>query len=76
MYNFLILIRIGIILTRICPSECGKLNIRSYVLTFALNIATLIIYNHGNLMVPSVNKFGYIIKNISFSLPITPSIKL
>jgi len=76
MSNFLILIHIGIISIGICPFECRKLNIRSYVLTFALNIATLRIYNHGNVMVTSVNKFGYTIKNISFSLPIIPSIKL
>jgi hypothetical protein len=57
---------IGIVFTKICPSECGKLNVRSFVPTFALKIVALRIFDFGNVMVPNVNKFGSTTKNFFF----------
>jgi hypothetical protein len=75
MSNSWTLIHEGIVSIGIYPSECGKLNISSYVLTFALKIVALQIFGFGNVMVSSVNKFSYAMLNIYFSLYVTPSIK-
>ncbi len=54
---------LGIIFTRIGPSKCRMLNVRSFVPTFAPKITTLRIFGYGNVMVPSVHKFGYVAKD-------------
>jgi hypothetical protein len=51
----------------IYPLECGKLNIRSSILTFAPKIGAFRIFGSGNVMVLSVIKFGFATKNISSS---------
>lgn len=61
--------------TQNCPLECGKLNMRFLILIFAPKIATLRIFNYGNVMVSLINKFGFVARNISFSSFVMPSIK-
>jgi hypothetical protein len=65
---------VSIVSIRICLLECGKLNVRSFVSTFAPKIVALKFFGSGNVMVPSVKKFGFATKNISFSLSMTPSL--
>jgi hypothetical protein len=67
---------VSILSIRIYPLKCGKLNVRSFVSIFGPKIATLRIFDFGNVMVPSVNKYGSTTKSISFYLFMTPSIKL
>jgi len=75
MSNSKTLIHAGAILTNICPSKCGKLNVRSFVLTYAPKIVTLEISSSGNVIVPSVNKSCSTTKNISYFSCMIPSIR-
>jgi hypothetical protein len=60
--------------TWICPSKCEKLNVRSYVPTSTPKNVTLRVFGFGNVMIPVVNKFGFVMKNISsFSSMMFPS---
>jgi hypothetical protein len=66
---------LGIISIGIRTSKCRMLNIRSYVPTFAPKITTLRIFRYGNVMVPSVHKFGFVAKDIFSFSSMTPSIR-
>jgi hypothetical protein len=69
------LIHVGVVSTEISPLKCGKLNVRSFVPTFAPNITTLRIFGSDNVIVPIVNKYGFVAKSIYSSLSMTPSIR-
>jgi hypothetical protein len=75
MSNSWTLICAGVVSTKMCPSKCGKLNVRSFVLTSTLKMATLRISSFDKVMVQSVNKSDYIAKNISSSSSMIPSIR-
>jgi hypothetical protein len=74
MFDSWTLICATIISIEICPFECGKLNVRSSIPIVAPKVATLRISKSGNVIVPSVNKFGSITKSISFYSSVTSSI--
>jgi hypothetical protein len=66
---------VGKTTTIIFPSECGKLNVRSYVSASTPKIVAFKISSSGNVMVPSVNKFDFATKSIYFSSFVIPCIK-
>jgi hypothetical protein len=62
---------VGVSSTQICPLECGKLNVRSLVLIFALKIVALRISNFDNVMVPIISKSSLAARS-TFSFYVTP----
>jgi hypothetical protein len=68
--------RASVISTRIYPLKCEKLNVKSFISISLLKIVALKIFDSNNVMVPSVNKYGYLVKNIFSSSYVIPSIKL
>ncbi len=60
------LMHVGVVSTRICPSECGKLNLKSLVSTSSPKIIELKIFSSNSVMVPIVNKFNLLWKIFLF----------
>ncbi len=66
---------VGVVSIWIYPSKCGNLNVISFVSISALKIIALRISSSNNVVVPIINKSGFITKSISSSLYVTPFVR-